>query len=53
MRMHGIGRCLWQIQLLHLLTYICRDKLDSRLHFGKHAFCFLERSRHVWLRASC
>jgi hypothetical protein len=40
MRVHGVGRSLRQIELLHLLTDIPRDELDSRLHLGHHTLSF-------------
>jgi hypothetical protein len=37
---HGIGRWLRQVEVLHLLTYIPRDELDSCLHLGHHTLGF-------------
>ena len=42
MGVHGVGHRRRQVQLLHLLPHIPRDKLDGRLHFGHHALGFLE-----------
>src|SRR4029453_16852348 len=41
MRVHGVGLRLCQGKLTHLLSDVTRDKLDRRLHFGKHALGFL------------
>jgi len=42
MRVHGVGRGLCQVELTHLLSDVPRDKLDRRLHLGKHTLGFLD-----------
>src|SRR6267142_2583297 len=39
---HGVGRRWRQVQLTYLLAYIPRDECDGGLHFGHHAFSFLD-----------